>query len=521
MGNGNGSASGVGGLLVVFQSRRVDWNDRKERSKMNNLLIAGTWAGYALLLLWISRRAKGKDALLPGKVGVIVQAFAYMATYISAVALVGFGGLCHRYGLQMLLVAAGNVWLGTWFVYRYLAWPTRLLQRKYSAQTPAQLLSRAYGSVPLQVFLGVITAILLVIYGSAVFKGAALIISGVLPISVNAALAVLVLVVGLSVIWGGLRGVLYTEALQGFIMLAGVIMLLVTVFRVVGGPLNGLRELALLEPTSDANRGFLSLSMGPQGMNVLSLALVTSVGIWAQPQLIQRHFALSGKSEAMRVAPLAVFALVVVVGGMYLASALSRLILGPDITSPDLVVPTLVQKLLPLFGQQLFALAIVSASLSTASALLHIASGSLWKDVLRLKTEGRQASIAWRGTVAFSALGCGLFAAKSSSIIALICTTSWSLLATGTLVPYLSLLAFGVRVSGRRAFLSSVGGVVSCLFWYLIGYEGTAQKISGLVAPGFWGMVPPVVVGTLCSAIFLFAPVFARATRYANAREEA
>ena len=87
------------------------------------------WAGYALILVFIAKYSRSHDALLPGKVGVAVQALAYVATYISAVALVGFGGLCYLFGLQMLLVAAGNVWFGTWFVYRYLAWPTRLWQR--------------------------------------------------------------------------------------------------------------------------------------------------------------------------------------------------------------------------------------------------------------------------------------------------------------------------------------------------------------------------------------------------------
>ena len=80
------------------------------------------WAGYALILVFIAKYSRSHDALLPGKVGVAVQALAYVATYISAVALVGFGGLCYLFGLQMLLVAAGNVWFGTWFVYRYLAW---------------------------------------------------------------------------------------------------------------------------------------------------------------------------------------------------------------------------------------------------------------------------------------------------------------------------------------------------------------------------------------------------------------
>ncbi|MDR0338778.1 MAG: sodium:solute symporter family protein, partial [Desulfovibrio sp.] len=82
---------------------------------------AGTaliWILYIGLFIFLARRGKGHDAALSGRVGFVVQALAYVATYISAVALVGFGGLAHAYGMQMLLVAAGNVWLGTWAVYR-------------------------------------------------------------------------------------------------------------------------------------------------------------------------------------------------------------------------------------------------------------------------------------------------------------------------------------------------------------------------------------------------------------------
>ncbi len=189
--------------------------------------FAPLWIGYALVLVLIAKYSRSHDALLPGKVGVVVQALAYVATYISAVALVGFGGLCYLFGLQMLLVAAGNVWLGTWFVYRFLAWPTRLWQRKLDARTPAELLAKAYQIPVLQTFLGAISVVLLVVYGSAVFKGAAVMVAGVLPISVNAALVALVAIVGLSVIWGGLRGVLYTEAIQGLVMIIGVGALLI------------------------------------------------------------------------------------------------------------------------------------------------------------------------------------------------------------------------------------------------------------------------------------------------------
>ena len=72
------------------------------------------WAGYFAVFAFLVHKGRSKDAVLSGSVGFGVQAFAYVATYISAVALVGFGGLAHAYGLQMLLVAAGNVWFGTW-----------------------------------------------------------------------------------------------------------------------------------------------------------------------------------------------------------------------------------------------------------------------------------------------------------------------------------------------------------------------------------------------------------------------
>lgn len=457
--------------------------------------FAPLWIAYAVLLILIAKYSRSRDALLPGKVSIVIQALAYVATYISAVALVGFGGLCYLFGMQMLLIAAGNVWLGTWFVYRYLAWPTRIWQRKLDSRTPAELLSKAYKTPLLQKFLGIISTVLLVVYGSAVFKGAAVMVSGVVPISPEAALAVLVLIVGMSVVWGGLRGVLYTEAVQGLIMVLGVGMLVIALLKAVGGPVAGIQALAAMPPTEGANRGFMALSDGPTGLNIIFLTIVTSVGIWAQPQLIQRHFALKSAAETKKTAPMAMLALSVVVGGAYFASALSRLLLGSEITNPDTVMPTLVHMLLPAFGQQLFALAIVSASLSTASALLHIASGSLGRDVF-----GRQLSgWSWRIVVILCTAFCGLFALKSSSIIALICTTSWTLLACAIIVPYLALLIQGPKAGPSAAFMSSVCGFAGTIAWYLFAYAPTSSKIAGFAAPGILGAMHPILPGVLIS----------------------
>ena len=142
------------------------------------------WAGYFAVFAFLVHKGRSKDAVLSGSVGFGVQAFAYVATYISAVALVGFGGLAHAYGLQMLLVAAGNVWFGTWAVYRFLAWPTRKWQERLGARTPAQLLGLGHGSPSLTRAMAFVFALFLGVYGSAVIKGAALLLAEILPVPV-------------------------------------------------------------------------------------------------------------------------------------------------------------------------------------------------------------------------------------------------------------------------------------------------------------------------------------------------
>ena len=462
---------------------------------MSNILAASMWILYGGFLLFLARATTGKDALLPGRVGVIVQAFAYVATYVSAVALVGFSGLGHSMGLQIEMVAMGVMWFGVWFVYRFIAWPTRVMQRRLAAKTPIEMLAKGYGSPGLGRYMAALSGVLVIVYCSAVFKGAALILASAVPISDNQALWILVGLVALSVCWGGLRGVLYTEAFQGLVMTIGVVALIAGAMKFLGGPLSALDALAELPPTPQANRGFLSFSSGAAGMNVIFLSLVTSVGVWAQPQLIQRHFALKSRQEGRRIAPVAMLVVGILLGGVFFVGGISRLILGPDVPNADSVIPMLVRELLPGYGRQIFAMAIVSASLSTASALLHVASACLGRDVMRKRLEGWS----WRLVVAGCALASGLFAVGSSSIIALVCSTSWTLVAGAMWVPYIALIFAGPVIDTRSAWISSLSGMIVSVVWYAFGYAPTAMKFAGIAAPGLWGHMHPLMVGVLAS----------------------
>lgn len=450
------------------------------------------WGGYLAVFLFLVRKGKGHDNALTGRVGFVVQAFAYVATYISAVALVGFGGLAHAYGLQMLLVAAGNVWLGTWFVYKFLAWPTRVWQRELNARSPAMLVGLGHHTPLLGRCLALVFALFLGVYASAVIKGAALMLGQIVPLPVWTLVWLIAVLVGGCVCLGGLRGVIYTEAMQGCIMLVGILLIVGAVLARVDGPLQGLIDLAALPPTPFADNGFVSLSSGGPGLFILSLVVVTSVAVWAQPQMIQRHFAVRSKAQLASTTPLAMLVLTVLVGGTYFAASLSRLII-PEVDSPDNLMPLLVRTLLPSIGVQLFVLAVVSASLSTATALFHIAGMAVAEDL-----PGRKSTRAtWITGVLLCILVSGLCAQAEGRLIAMLCTTSWSVVGAAALVPYLALVRFGRR-NPVAAWCSALAGLGSCLFWYLWVYEATSLTAS--VLPSL-RHTPPFFAGLTCSLL--------------------
>ena len=249
---------------------------------------------------------------------------------------------------------------------------------------------------------------------------------------------------------------------------------------------SGMARLAELAPTATANTGFVSLAGGGQGWFIISLVIVTSVAVWAQPQMIQRHFALNSARQVNRITPLAMLVLTVLVGGAYYVASLARLFM-PEVASPDDVMPALVKMLLPDIGLQLFVLAIVSASLSTATAIFHIAVAAIAEDLPGRKTSRGM----WVAGIVFCVLLSGGCAQIKGQIIAMLCTTSWSIVGSTVLVAYVALVRFGKR-SGLAAWCSCCAGFVSCMLWYLMTHPQFA------ILPMPWpslATVPPFFVG--------------------------
>lgn len=186
------------------------------------------WRGY-------KSTQTAADYLVAGRgVHPFIMALSYGATFISTSAIVGFGGVAGLFGLSLLWLTFLNILIGIFVAFVFFGKRTRAMSHHLNAHTFPEFLGRRFQSKFVQVFSGAVI-LAMVIYASAVLIGAGRHLEGILGLNFKIALFVIVVIVTGYVIAGGLKGVMYTDALQGVIMFIGMVLLLGISLYKIGG----------------------------------------------------------------------------------------------------------------------------------------------------------------------------------------------------------------------------------------------------------------------------------------------
>ncbi len=272
------------------------------------------------------------DYLVAGRqVHPFVMALSYGATFISTSAIVGFGGVAGMFGMSLLWLTFCNIFVGIFIAFVFLGGRTRAMGHRLDAHTFPELLGRRYESKFIQVFAGLIIFLFIPLYAAAVLIGGCAFIASQFAIDYNTALLLFSAIIALYVIMGGLKGVMYTDALQGSIMFLGMLILLVATYVKLGGVVAG--HEALVEAGKGASlfgkigfRGWAAMpafgwgaAETPKGPNpaaynlwwivVSTIVLGVGIGVLAQPQLAVRFMTVKSKRELNRA---------VLVGGIFI-----------------------------------------------------------------------------------------------------------------------------------------------------------------------------------------------------------
>jgi len=239
---------------------------------MNVLLLNVIILIYLLATIYLGYRGwkSTKDSegyLVAGrKTHPYIMAMSYGATFISTSAIVGFGGNAALFGMGLLWLTFFNIFVGIFVAFIVYGKRTRKMGHNLNAMTFPELLGKRFDSRFLQYGSGLVIFLGMPLYASVVLIGAARFMETTLAIDFDVALLIYSVIIAAYVIWGGLRGVMYTDAMQGTIMFAGMIILLFITYSHLGGIIpahQALTDMASLVPAKFAAMGHAGWTVMP------------------------------------------------------------------------------------------------------------------------------------------------------------------------------------------------------------------------------------------------------------------
>ena len=228
------------------------------------------------------------------------------------------------------------------------------------------------------------------LYAAVVMKGGAVFIEQMFHIDLHLALLIFTLIVAAYVITGGIKGVLYTDALQAVIMFACMLFLLFWFYHIMDmGFIEANQKLTDIAPMVPERFKALGHQRGGQlcpsqalhnGIHwFTSLILGVGIGCLAQPQLVVRFMMVESTKQLNRGVLIGCVFLIVTVGAIYHVGALSNLFFlkTEGVVASEAVKrygqdhPLFINKAMPEWFGAVFMLCILSASMSTLSAQFH------------------------------------------------------------------------------------------------------------------------------------------------------
>jgi SSS family solute:Na+ symporter len=507
-------------------------------------IVSAAYAAVVVYLGWLGYRhtKSAADFLVGGRqIHPMLMALAYGSTFISTSAIVGFGGVAASLGMGLLWLTALNILIGIFVAFVVFGRPTRRLGAALDAHTFPELLGRRFRSRFVQGFAGTTIALLMPLYAAAVLIGGARFLEVQLRMDYSTALLLFAAVTMVYVLFGGLKGVVYTDAFQATLMFAGMIILLFAVYAHTGGfgahdALTALAKEVPAQLVKGGHRGWTSMPAfgSPIWLDlVTTIILGVGVGVLAQPQLTLRFMTVkSGRELHRALVPGGVFILFMtgvafVVGSLtnvYFWEKQGKIALAV-VTDPatgrpnvDKVIPTFVQAAMPEWFGYLFMLSLLAAAMSTLSAQFHVIGTAIGRDlyqevIAKGAHQERTVPIAKAGIFAGFLVTVALAFRLPPGIVAIATALFFGLCASAFLPLFVAAL-FWPRATRAGAIAGMVAGTAAWALWVLLVHEresaalGVANLLFGvpsLATGSLLARFDPIVVALPISSIVTWA----------------
>lgn len=347
---------------------------------------------FALMVgvgLYCRRQATDVNGFVLGgrSVGPWLTAFAYGTSYFSAVIFVGYAGqFGWKYGIASTWIGLGNAFIGSLLAWVVLGRRTRIMTQHLDSATMPEFFGSRFNSNALKIGASVIVFIFLIPYTASLYNGLSRLFGMAFDIDYMICIVIMAVLTGIYVIAGGYMATAINDFIQGLIMLVGIVVIIAAVLAGKGGFMEALNGLANVtdETVSTAPGAFASF-FGPDPLNLLGVVILTSLGTWGLPQMVQKFYAIKNEQSIKTGTVISTFFALVVAGGCYFLGGFGRLFSDEiDLATGgfDSIIPTMLSGLTPALIA-LTVILVLSASMSTLSSLVMASSSTLTIDFLK------------------------------------------------------------------------------------------------------------------------------------------
>ena len=339
--------------------------------------------------IYCKKNATNVDGFVLGgrSVGPWLTAFAYGTSYFSAVVFVGYAGqFGWKYGIAAAWVGVGNALLGSLLAWAVLGRRTRIMTQHLGSATMPQFFAKRFDSKGLKLASSAIIFIFLIPYTASLYNGLSRLFGMAFNIDYAVCVIAMAIITAVYVIVGGYMATAINDFIQGIVMIVGILAVIFAVLKGQGGFVEAFTQLGqVTDPAvSDAPGAFNSI-FGPDPKNLLGVVILTSLGTWGLPQMVQKFYAIKSEkaiNKGMIIS--SVFALIVA-GGCYFLGGFGRLFSNRvDVAAEgfDAIIPAMLSDLSP-FLISVVVILVLSASMSTLSSLVLTSSSTLTLDFIK------------------------------------------------------------------------------------------------------------------------------------------
>ena len=382
-------------------------------------------------------------------VGPWLTAFAYGTSYFSAVIFVGYAGqFGWKFGIASTWIGIGNAVIGSLMAWVILGRRTRIMTQHLESATMPDFFGKRFQSRGLKIGASAIIFIFLIPYTASLYNGLSRLFGMAFNIDYSVCIILMAVLTAVYVIAGGYMATAINDFIQGLIMLVGIVTVIAAVLNSKGGFMETLNGLAQVEDaTVSSTPGVFNSFFGPDPLGLMFVVILTSLGTWGLPQMVQKFYAIKDESSIKKGTIISTMFAVIVAGGCYFLGGFGRLFSDQvDVAAEgyDAIIPAMLSGLSPLLIA-LVVILVLSASMSTLSSLVMASSSTLTIDflkdtVIKNMSEKKQLLCMRVLIVVFIAISAvlALIQYRSSiTFIAQLMGISWGALAGAFLAPFL------------------------------------------------------------------------------------